>query len=410
MENFPRVPGSSCSFHLDNPLYPPSLAIFLLLLPDLQTSSLAISAAHFLSGLLELWVYSVDVVRSELLTKGSFEKDVEHNGDLLGSNTPPALKTSNAPLHCTWNSPSLLDYIFTRSDVGILNNEIFGANSLAADKADETTSNLAELLHESKTNVASSILGVTHPTEVQTSAQLSSDTEDLLSSSDVLSESDLTIDLPPLDDASTGGIDEHQIPTFNEFHAMVSEGNGNTNAVGRSTVFGRDDSQHIPAPSRLSNARVAPREPPMVSSGSHSASAASTIESVPNIQARTDAEHSNFSETKPNVSNNEVDSSGSRESKIIPKDPSDDVFDAQASLNSARVNVENINNEAVPGDLSSSDASHSSEVSVTLRRNVAAVGCFAKLLEASKAIKNPEAILNENSDEYMNVPCSADKW
>ncbi|KAF8560575.1 hypothetical protein P879_10109, partial [Paragonimus westermani] len=372
--------------------------------------SQVISAAHFLSILLELWVYSVDVVRSELLTEGSFEKDVEHNGGLLGSTTPPALKTSSAPLHCTWNSLALLDYIFTRSDVGILNNEILGANSLAAGKADETTSDLTEVLHESKTNVASSILGVTHPTEVQASAQLSSDTEDLLSSSDALRESDLTIDLPPLEDASTGGIDEHQIPTFNEFHAMVSEGNGNTNGVGRSTVFGRDDSQHIAVPSRLTNARAALREPPMVSSGSHSASAASTNESEPNIQAMTDDEHFNYSETKANVSNSEVDSSGSRESKSIPKDPNDDVFVAQGSSKSTRVNVENVNNEAVPGDLLSSDVSHSSEVPVTLRRNVAAVGCFAKLLEASKAIKNPEAILNENSDEYMNVPCSADKW
>ncbi|GAA28979.2 protein osteopotentia homolog [Clonorchis sinensis] len=51
-----------------------------------------------------------------------------------------------------------------------------------------------------------------------------------------------------------------------------------------------------------------------------------------------------------------------------------------------------------------------SAVPVTLRRNVAAVACGAKLLDSSKAIKNAESILNGNNDEYMNVPCSAEKW
>ncbi|KAF6780195.1 hypothetical protein AHF37_00327 [Paragonimus kellicotti] len=370
--------------------------------------SLVISTAQFLSSLLKLCVYSVDVVPSELLTEGSFGKDIERTGDLLGSTTP-AVKTSSTLLHCTWNSLALLDYFFICNDADIFNNKIRSANSFDAGKTDETSSNPAEALHESKTNVAFSTLDVTHPTEMQSSAQLSADTEDLLFNSDVLRESDLTIDLPPLEDASTGGINEPQIPTFNEFHAMVSEGNGNTNGVGRSTGFGRDDFQHMDVPSRLANTRAVLRDAPMIP-GSHLASALSANESESNIQAMTDDEHFNYSETKANLSNGEVDSSGSPESKSIPKDQSGDAFGAQVSSKSAKLNVENANNEAVPDDLLSSDASHFSEVSVTLRRNVAAVGCFAKLLEASKAIKNPEAILNENSDEYMNVPCSADKW
>ncbi|KAF5396971.1 hypothetical protein PHET_09587 [Paragonimus heterotremus] len=371
--------------------------------------SLVIFAVQFSSSLLKLWVYFVEVVWSEFLTEGSFGNDIERTGDLLGSTTPSAVKTSSTLSHCTWNSLALLDYIFTCSDASTFNNKVISANSPAADKTDETTSNLAEALHESKTNVAFSTLYVTHPTEVQAPAQLSPDTDDLLSNPDVMRESGLTIDLPPLEDASSGGIDEHQIPTFNEFHAMVSEGNGNTNGGGRSTGFGRDDFQHVDVPSRLANARAALREAPMMS-GSHSAFTLSANESESNIQAMTDDEHFNYSETKANVSNGEVDSSGSRESKSVPKDQSGDAFGAQVSSKSAKSNVENANNEAAPDDLLISDASHSLEVPVTLRRNVAAVGCFAKLLEASKAIKNPEAILNENSDEYMNVPCSADKW
>ncbi|KAA0191144.1 SUN domain-containing ossification factor [Fasciolopsis buskii] len=48
--------------------------------------------------------------------------------------------------------------------------------------------------------------------------------------------------------------------------------------------------------------------------------------------------------------------------------------------------------------------------SVTLRRNVASVACGAKLLESSPSMKNAEAVLNSNNDEYMNVPCSSEKW
>lgn len=43
-------------------------------------------------------------------------------------------------------------------------------------------------------------------------------------------DSDPTLSLPPLEDAAAGGIEQHQIPTFNEFHAMLSE-NGNSKSL-----------------------------------------------------------------------------------------------------------------------------------------------------------------------------------
>lgn len=61
--------------------------------------------------------------------------------------------------------------------------------------------------------------------------------------------------------------------------------------------------------------------------------------------------------------------------------------------------------------ITNNDAVHTpSKIDLTLRRNVASVACGAKMLGFSRAIKNPEAVLNENNDEYMNVPCSEEKW
>ncbi|VEL07990.1 unnamed protein product [Protopolystoma xenopodis] len=49
-------------------------------------------------------------------------------------------------------------------------------------------------------------------------------------------------------------------------------------------------------------------------------------------------------------------------------------------------------------------------IQVTVKRNVAAIECGAKLLAASPKTKNPEAVLNSNQDEYLNIPCIANKW
>lgn len=43
-------------------------------------------------------------------------------------------------------------------------------------------------------------------------------------------------------------------------------------------------------------------------------------------------------------------------------------------------------------------------------RNIAASECGAKLLQASPSAKYPHAILVDNNDEYMNQPCSSEKW
>ena len=46
-----------------------------------------------------------------------------------------------------------------------------------------------------------------------------------------------------------------------------------------------------------------------------------------------------------------------------------------------------------------------------LKNNVAAKECGAKMLDFSRQVTNADHVLNNNKDEYLNVPCSQpDKW
>ena len=43
-------------------------------------------------------------------------------------------------------------------------------------------------------------------------------------------------------------------------------------------------------------------------------------------------------------------------------------------------------------------------------KNMAAAHCSAKVVAASKAAHNTQAMLNENRDDYLYIPCSEPLW
>ena len=43
-------------------------------------------------------------------------------------------------------------------------------------------------------------------------------------------------------------------------------------------------------------------------------------------------------------------------------------------------------------------------------KNMAAAHCSAKVVASSKAAHNTQAMLNENRDDYLYIPCSEPLW
>ncbi|OON19097.1 Sad1 / UNC-like protein, partial [Opisthorchis viverrini] len=239
-------------------------------------------------------------------------------------------------------------------------------------------------------------------------------------------------DLPPLDDAATGGIEQHQLPTFNEFHAMLSEGSGaaasNGGGTEQKTNKGTDKPSRT-SQSTISQSRQGKGDKPH--HGVHSSSEstgerrskpqATRGNNLARGESQTSVENEHVgslapddlaekSPTEQDSSFNVHDGDGvhmpSGQGRVSFSDPETDRAESARS-NSVDGVKPSVSNDA-PSEPKSTDLR--SAIPVTLRRNVAAVSCGAKLLDSSKAIKNAESILNGNNDEYMNVPCSAEKW
>ncbi|CAL8083284.1 unnamed protein product [Calicophoron daubneyi] len=219
--------------------------------------------------------------------------------------------------------------------------------------------------------------------------------------------SDSTLSLPPLEDATAGGIEQHQIPTFNEFHAMVSEE--------KEKEVSGEVNHRAKQPDENSQTR---RETQSTSSDPGETEAHPNDSSAP---PGTDKSNTVLFNDQMSVGLNANQPSGNRNLHTNPDTVSENSLPGSAGA-SAKVSVDlNDKTKADPNtvsphqtrgdfEISRGESALPSESHVTLRRNVADVACGAKLLESSKAIKNADAVLNNNNDEYLNVPCSADKW
>ncbi|TPP65472.1 SUN domain-containing ossification factor [Fasciola gigantica] len=226
-----------------------------------------------------------------------------------------------------------------------------------------------------------------------------------------------TLSLPPLDDAAVGGMEQHQIPTFNEFHAMLSEngdpkplkGGSNNGHTRIPTVREEKQSSSPPQTSHLN-----PPVPPESDSASSSQLGLSPDQQTANshntdVPATPGHGGSSHASDSPGVSNPDIESIDSLAGRL-DEVKLNAVLDPEISLSGEIESGEQQLRSQQQQQYKHHSQQMATDRSVTLRRNVASVACGAKLLESSPAMKNAEAVLNSNNDEYMNVPCSSEKW
>ncbi|KAH8856164.1 SUN domain-containing ossification factor [Schistosoma japonicum] len=218
-------------------------------------------------------------------------------------------------------------------------------------------------------------------------------------------------EFPSLDSVAAEGINTHEIPTFNEFHAMISEGS-------RSRKDQDCEAQNVD----VLNSKYDTKTEQEI----NSAPSSIISEKLPQTHIDTNPSvKSSKGQLVQEVLDRAVLSDSGSSSDVIVTDPSSDqhqplkgnsIVTSNAEINpksSSHVTPQPVTTSATTTTrtVADNDALHTpSKMDLTLRRNVASVACGAKMLGSSKAIKNPEAVLNENNDEYMNVPCSEDKW
>ncbi|CAH8824103.1 unnamed protein product [Trichobilharzia szidati] len=207
-------------------------------------------------------------------------------------------------------------------------------------------------------------------------------------------------ELPSLDSVAAESINTHEIPTFNEFHAMVSEG-----AQPRKSQEVGEDS--VPKSEYVLDAKESIKNTldPQTSDKASQAH----IDTNPSVKTLKghgikEALDGTVATDSSNIPSNSVKTDSHLEQQYQSlKGSSDSVPDDDKNSKG--------NSPVTPEPIATRTTVHTpNKGDVTLRRNVASIACGAKMLGSSKAIKNSEAVLNENNDEYMNVPCSEEKW
>ncbi|CAH8429765.1 unnamed protein product [Schistosoma curassoni] len=221
-------------------------------------------------------------------------------------------------------------------------------------------------------------------------------------------------ELPSLDSVAAEGINTHEIPTFNEFHAMVSERSQSRkgqdcDVVGNAGVIDSDYDVNIKQKIKASQIPQGSEKILQTHNDVNPSVKSSKNQIIQDVSEKSVfTDDSSFSDNiqKDSVSeqhqslqvNSVVTSNSETNSKPSSHVTSQPVITTTTTTTAATT-------------ITNNDAVHTpSKIDLTLRRNVASVACGAKMLGFSRAIKNPEAVLNENNDEYMNVPCSEEKW
>nr|VZI00852.1 unnamed protein product [Spirometra erinaceieuropaei] len=226
-------------------------------------------------------------------------------------------------------------------------------------------------------------------------------------------------ELPPMDAAVVNDLTQPQMPTFDEFQAMVSDENQQKRRQADST----------------------PREPSYVieKAGQADPMFAKDVSSYhtssePNSSGPSG--HSSSSNTDPSSVQSSLphDGNGSSSEKTGPAEdaataepvPSDVRGDGGVAFTpSALTDSVILPSSVVESSAGSKEASIPIKqeqnkkqqeavgaVKPTLRvmRNIAAVECGAKLLKASQSARHAASILVDNNDMYMNQPCASEKW
>uniref|UniRef100_A0A0V0J239 SUN domain-containing protein n=1 Tax=Schistocephalus solidus TaxID=70667 RepID=A0A0V0J239_SCHSO len=226
-------------------------------------------------------------------------------------------------------------------------------------------------------------------------------------------------ELPPMDAAVVNDLTQPQMPTFDEFQAMVSDENQQKRRQADSTL--REPSYVIekagqadPKFAKDVPSHHASSEPNSSGFSGHSSSSntdpSSNHSSLPHNDNASGQERTGPAEgataTEPVSSDGHGDGSLTFTSSSL----TDSVILPSSVVESSTGSKE------APIPLTQEQKQKQQEpigvVKPTLlvMRNIAAVECGAKLLKASPSARHAASILVDNNDMYMNQPCASEKW
>ncbi|KAH9278852.1 SUN domain-containing ossification factor [Echinococcus granulosus] len=181
--------------------------------------------------------------------------------------------------------------------------------------------------------------------------------------------------LPPMDESVVNELSQPNMPTFQEFHAKVLGENQNKRRL---------DSSDDPGS--------------LLSGQSVKDSLGSTTHSNLSKHPNRNDEGITHTPSAPATTNTEAATS------ILSPPGTDTSATASETIYPSNV-LENGGNGGA-----TSKRGHDTAQELRVMRNIAASECGAKLLQASPSAKHAPAILVDNNDEYMNQPCSSEKW
>ncbi|VDM32039.1 unnamed protein product [Hydatigera taeniaeformis] len=194
--------------------------------------------------------------------------------------------------------------------------------------------------------------------------------------------------LPPMDESVVNELSQPNMPTFQEFHAKVLGENQNKRRLGK-LFFSASSNVTVESPEDSVNLILGQSFKDNVGTAANS--------NLSKNPYRSD-------EGVPHTSSDPTTAS-SDAATPIPHSPGTDTFVATSDFIFPSNVMENGGNGGANGK-----RVHSTGQELRVMRNIAASECGAKLLEASPSAKHAPAILVDNNDEYMNQPCSSEKW
>ncbi|BHF64710.1 hypothetical protein SprV_0200771600 [Sparganum proliferum] len=227
------------------------------------------------------------------------------------------------------------------------------------------------------------------------------------------------IELPPMDAAVVNDLTQPQMPTFDEFQAMVSDENQQKRRQADSTprepsyviekagqadpVFAKDVSSHHTSSEPNSSG-------PSGHSSSSNTDPSSVQSSLPHDGNGSSPEKTGPAEDAATSEPVLSDVRGDGGVAITPPALTDSVIlpssvvESSAGSKEASIPIKQEQNKK------QQEAVGAVKPTLRVMRNIAAVECGAKLLKASQSARHAASILVDNNDMYMNQPCASEKW
>ncbi|KAL7064828.1 hypothetical protein AAHC03_05035 [Spirometra sp. Aus1] len=226
-------------------------------------------------------------------------------------------------------------------------------------------------------------------------------------------------ELPPMDAAVVNDLTQPQMPTFDEFQAMVSDENQQKRRQADSTPrepsyviekAGQADPMFAKDVSSYHTSSEPNSSGPSGHSSSSNTDPSSVQSSLPHDGNGSSSEKTGPAEDAATAEPVPSDVRGDGGVAFTPPALTDSVIlpssvvESSAGSKEASIPIKQEQNKK------QQEAVEAVKPTLRVMRNIAAVECGAKLLKASQSARHAASILVDNNDMYMNQPCASEKW